>query len=89
MKAVILAGGMGTRISEESMTKPKPMIEIGGRPMLWRSLGRAQQASLAAGIVDPRQLKREARDAQQGEDKPQDRGQRAVARPPGARETRD
>lgn len=35
MKAVILAGGYGTRISEESATKPKPMIEIGGKPMLW------------------------------------------------------
>lgn len=35
MKAVILAGGLGTRISEESTIKPKPMIEIGGRPILW------------------------------------------------------
>jgi glucose-1-phosphate cytidylyltransferase len=35
MKVVILAGGLGTRISEESSTKPKPMIEIGGRPILW------------------------------------------------------
>lgn len=35
MKAVILAGGLGTRISEESHLRPKPMIEIGGRPMLW------------------------------------------------------
>ena len=35
MKAVILAGGRGTRISEESGLKPKPMIEIGGRPILW------------------------------------------------------
>jgi glucose-1-phosphate cytidylyltransferase len=35
MKAVILAGGLGTRISEESHLKPKPMIEIGGRPLLW------------------------------------------------------
>jgi glucose-1-phosphate cytidylyltransferase len=35
MKAVILAGGMGTRISEESNTRPKPMIEIGGKPILW------------------------------------------------------
>lgn len=35
MKAVILAGGFGTRISEESHLKPKPMIEIGGRPVLW------------------------------------------------------
>ena len=35
MKVVILAGGMGTRISEETDLKPKPMIEIGGKPMLW------------------------------------------------------
>ena len=35
MKVVILAGGFGTRISEESHLKPKPMIEIGGKPMLW------------------------------------------------------
>lgn len=35
MKAVILAGGLGTRISEETHTKPKPMIEIGGKPILW------------------------------------------------------
>lgn len=35
MKAVILAGGLGTRISEETAIKPKPMIEIGGKPILW------------------------------------------------------
>ena len=35
MKAVILAGGLGTRISEESHLKPKPMIEIGGMPIIW------------------------------------------------------
>jgi glucose-1-phosphate cytidylyltransferase len=35
MKAVILAGGRGTRISEESQARPKPMVEIGGRPILW------------------------------------------------------
>lgn len=35
MKVVILAGGLGTRISEESQFKPKPMIEIGGKPILW------------------------------------------------------
>jgi len=35
VKAVILAGGLGTRISEESHLKPKPMIEIGGKPILW------------------------------------------------------
>ena len=38
MKAVILAGGLGTRISEETQLKPKPMIEIGGRPILWHVL---------------------------------------------------
>ena len=38
MKAVILAGGLGTRISEETSVKPKPMIEIGGRPILWHIL---------------------------------------------------
>ena len=35
MKVVLLAGGFGTRISEESHLKPKPMIEIGGKPILW------------------------------------------------------
>ena len=35
MKAVILAGGRGTRISEETLLKPKPMIEVGGKPILW------------------------------------------------------
>ena len=38
MKAVILAGGLGTRISEETYTKPKPMVEIGGMPILWHIL---------------------------------------------------
>ena len=37
-KAVILAGGLGTRISEETHLKPKPMVEIGGRPILWHVL---------------------------------------------------
>jgi len=35
MKAVILAGGFGSRLSEETTLRPKPMIEIGGRPILW------------------------------------------------------
>jgi len=38
MKAVILAGGLGTRISEETHLKPKPMVEVGGRPILWHIL---------------------------------------------------
>ncbi|TCO42636.1 glucose-1-phosphate cytidylyltransferase [Dokdonella fugitiva] len=38
MKAVILAGGLGTRISEETVVRPKPMIEIGGKPVLWHIL---------------------------------------------------
>ena len=38
MKAVILAGGLGTRISEETHLRPKPMVEVGGRPLLWHIL---------------------------------------------------
>ena len=39
MKAVILAGGFGTRLSEETMLRPKPMVEIGRRPILWHIMG--------------------------------------------------
>ncbi|CCG01376.1 glucose-1-phosphate cytidylyltransferase [Blastococcus saxobsidens] len=38
MKAVVLAGGLGTRLSEETTVRPKPMVEIGGRPVLWHIL---------------------------------------------------
>ena len=48
MKAVILAGGMGTRISEESYLRPKPMIEIGGKPILWHIM----KIFSAAGVHD-------------------------------------
>ena len=40
MKVVILAGGLGSRISEETKLKPKPMIEIGNRPILWHIMKR-------------------------------------------------
>ncbi len=48
MKAVILAGGKGTRISEESYLRPKPMIEIGGKPIIWHIM----KIYSAAGIHD-------------------------------------
>src|SRR5471030_442464 len=38
MKAVILVGGLGTRLSEETIIRPKPMVEIGGKPILWHIL---------------------------------------------------
>ncbi len=38
MKAVILAGGLGTRLSEETSVRPKPMVEIGEQPLLWHIL---------------------------------------------------
>ena len=38
MKVVIFAGGLGTRLSEETETRPKPMVEIGGKPILWHIL---------------------------------------------------
>ena len=37
MKVVLLAGGLGTRISEETQLRPKPMVEIGGMPILWHT----------------------------------------------------
>jgi glucose-1-phosphate cytidylyltransferase len=48
MKAVILAGGLGTRLSEETSIRPKPMVEIGGRPILWHVM----KIYAAHGIMD-------------------------------------
>src|SRR5580698_3750426 len=48
MKVVLLAGGLGTRISEETSVRPKPMVEIGGRPILWHIL----KTYSAHGITD-------------------------------------
>jgi glucose-1-phosphate cytidylyltransferase len=48
MKAVILAGGYGTRLSEETAVRPKPMVEIGGRPIIWHIM----RSYAAHGIVD-------------------------------------
>jgi glucose-1-phosphate cytidylyltransferase len=51
MKAVILAGGRGTRISEESHLRPKPMIEIGGRPILWHVMSLYAQHGISDFVV--------------------------------------
>jgi glucose-1-phosphate cytidylyltransferase len=51
MKAVILAGGLGTRLSEETGTRPKPMVEIGGRPILWHILKMYSQHGINDFIV--------------------------------------
>ena len=51
MKAVILAGGYGTRISEETHLKPKPMVEVGNRPVLWHILKIYSQAGINEFIV--------------------------------------
>lgn len=51
MKAVILAGGLGTRIAEESDHKPKPMVEIGGRPLLWHIMKSYSQHGIKDFVV--------------------------------------
>ena len=51
MKAVILAGGRGTRISEESDSRPKPMVEIGGRPIIWHIMKIYDTAGITDFIV--------------------------------------
>jgi glucose-1-phosphate cytidylyltransferase len=51
MKCVLLAGGLGTRLSEETTTKPKPMVEIGGRPILWHIMKMYSQHGVNEFIV--------------------------------------
>ena len=51
MKAVILAGGLGTRISEESHIRPKPMIEIGGKPILWHIMKIYAQSGITEFVI--------------------------------------
>ncbi len=46
MKVVILCGGLGTRLSEETQVRPKPMVEIGGRPILWHIMRIYERAGL-------------------------------------------
>lgn len=51
MRAIILAGGLGTRLSEETVVKPKPMVEIGGRPLLWHILKHLDHHGLREFVV--------------------------------------
>ena len=51
MKAVILAGGLGTRISEETKTKPKPMIKIGNKPILWHIMKRYSEYGVSDFVI--------------------------------------
>ena len=53
MKAVSLAGGLGTRISEETVVRPKPMVEIGGKPILWHIMKQYSQHGFDDFVVAP------------------------------------
>jgi len=51
MKTVLLAGGLGTRLSEETAVRPKPMVEIGGRPILWHLMNMYSSAGFDEFVV--------------------------------------
>ena len=51
MKVVLLAGGLGTRLSEETVVRPKPMVEIGGKPILWHIMRLYAQAGFEEFVV--------------------------------------
>ena len=51
MQSVILAGGRGTRISEESLLRPKPLIEIGGKPIIWHIMKHYSQHGINDFII--------------------------------------
>ena len=51
MKVVILAGGLRTRLSEETSSKPKPMVEVGGKPILWHIMKMYSQYGLTDFII--------------------------------------
>ncbi len=53
MKAVILAGGLGTRLAEETVLRPKPMVEIGGKPILWHIMKGYAHFGKCVAIMDP------------------------------------
>ena len=53
MKTVILAGGLGTRIGEETSARPKPMVEIGGKPILWHIMKIYSTLRVGLSTIDP------------------------------------
>mgnify|MGYP003902437975 CR=1 FL=1 len=51
MKVVILAGGLGTRLSEETDIKPKPMVEVGGKPILWHIMKNLSEQGISDFVI--------------------------------------
>ena len=61
MKVAILAGGLGSRLQEETTTRPKPMVEIGGKPILWHILNLYAQARSTSVRASPSRSARSSR----------------------------